>query len=138
MNLTKPKIFKLKPAEHWFQNILCQLEIKISDQHPTSIFYHLGNEIIMRYHNPAGYQELNNGSLYVKYFAIWPIFESRFGLNYGQIRGLIKSGMEEQYNFRGLTPQSIYISGILPMEEQYNFRGLTPNSTSCVSHVVDD
>ncbi len=110
MNLQRPKIFKLrtKPEEKWFQNVLNKLEPKISEQHPASIFYKLGDEIVMRYNNSAGTQELKNGWLYVKYSAIWSVFESQFGLNYRQIQGLIKSVMEEQYNFRDLTPKPNY------------------------------
>ncbi len=102
LNLPKKDIST--PAK-WFQTeILNKLTIATTRDRPNSIFYKLNNEIVMEYYNEAGRQELNNGSIYVKYFGIWSIFESRFGLNYGRIQGLIKGMVEEHYKFRYLTP----------------------------------
>ena len=102
LNLPKKDI---STPEKWFQSeILNKVNAKIVDQYPNHIFYNLGNDVVMEYYNAAGRQELKNGELYVSYPKIWSVFESRFGLEYGQIQSLIKGMVESDFKFEGLTP----------------------------------
>jgi len=49
-------------------------------------------------------QDYKNGYLWVRYSLIWRVFETKFGLNYDQIRGFIAGWVEKNTEWRGLTP----------------------------------
>jgi len=73
------------------------------------------------------YQDEKNGYSYINYNEIWSFLESIFGMNYQQIRGVIKDWLEETYNLKGLTPFIPSIVGFCKLEETYNLKGLTPD-----------
>ena len=50
------------------------------------------------------YQDEKNGYGYINYYEIWSFLESIFGMNYQQVRGVIRDWLEETYNLKGLTP----------------------------------
>jgi len=56
--------------------------------------------------NPLFYYYLddNNGYVYINYERIWMFFEEVIGLEYDEIKDIIKNWLEETYNLRGLTP----------------------------------
>ena len=72
------------------------------------------------------FQDSKNGYVYINYDRIWVFFESIFGLNTLQIKEILKVWLEETYNLKGVTPQSIKSFGHLKLEETYNLKGVTP------------
>ncbi len=51
------------------------------------------------------YQDLKNENVYINYARIWVFFESIFGLNTLQTKGILKVWLDDTYNLRGITPQ---------------------------------
>jgi hypothetical protein len=51
------------------------------------------------------YQDSKNEYVYINYSEIWSFLESMFGMEYQQIRGVIRDWLEETYNLKGLTPR---------------------------------
>jgi hypothetical protein len=49
-------------------------------------------------------QDYRNERLYVSYHRIWSIFESKYGLNYNQIRDFIAVWVETNLGWKDLTP----------------------------------
>ena len=58
------------------------------------------------------YQDEKNGYGYINYYEIWSFLESIFGMNYQQVRGVIRDWLEETYNLKGLTPKNITNYGV--------------------------
>ena len=54
------------------------------------------------------YQDTKNEYVYINYYEIWSFLESMFGMDYQQIRGVIRDWLEETYNLKGLTPKLIH------------------------------
>jgi hypothetical protein len=48
-----------------------------------------------------------NGYVYINYDEIWSVLEDKFGLNYGEIQELTRVWLDEVYNLRGVTPESL-------------------------------
>ena len=60
------------------------------DKDKRPLFYYLDDE---------------NGEVYINYDRIWLFFSIVIGLDYKEIRGIIKNWLDETYNLRGLTPE---------------------------------
>ena len=73
------------------------------------------------------YQDEKNGYGYINYYEIWSFLESIFGMNYQQVRGVIRDWLEETYNLKGLTPTCKYSLQVEMLEETSNLKGLTPD-----------
>ena len=59
------------------------------------------------------YQDTKNEYVYINYYEIWSFLESMFGMDYQQIRGVIRDWLEETYNLKGLTPRKLVSLDIL-------------------------
>ena len=51
------------------------------------------------------YQDEENGNCYIKYYKIWSVLGSRFGINYGDIQQVLTTWLDEVYGLTGLTPR---------------------------------
>ena len=79
------------------------------------------------------YQDSKNEYVYINYYEIWSFLESMFGMDYQQIREVIRDWLEETYNLKGLTPETHEALGTKVLGETYNLRGLTP-----LQHLLDN
>ena len=85
------------PAEQWFLDQITDLEEVRSNKYPESIFYKKNGEVLFEYNQKTNY-------FWVHYSKIWLFFESNYGLNYQEIRDLIRGVVEEHLNLGGVTP----------------------------------
>ena len=58
------------------------------------------------------YQDEENGNCYIKYREIWSVLGSRFGINYGEIQGVITKWLDEVYGLTGLTPNYMFLQQV--------------------------
>jgi hypothetical protein len=82
----------------WLNKYYGNLTPKKHKDHPNSVFYvNSNNEIMMEY-------DKENNRVYIYYDHIWSKIESLFHLNYGEIKSIIKTWVEEAYKLGGVTP----------------------------------
>jgi hypothetical protein len=99
----KPKaIDKTKEMSDFLFTILSKTESKITNEKEITHYIIGTDEWLIQ-------QDWKNGRLWVRYSLIWQIFESRFGLKYGEIRDFIGSWVETNLGWNGLTPQTEHI-----------------------------
>jgi hypothetical protein len=94
------EIFDIKEPMD-FLNIFNNLESVQSEEY--------GDYMLYRYkkrHNFMIYDR-KNGYVYINYDEIWSVLEDKFGLNYGEIQELTRVWLDEVYNLRGVTPESL-------------------------------
>ena len=53
------------------------------------------------------YHDEKNGNVYISYYRIWSFFSDVIGLGNKVIQNIIKKWLEETYNLKGLTPNSL-------------------------------
>ena len=68
--------------------------------------------------------DYKNGYLWVRYNLIWRVFETRFGLKYGEISKVIKEWIEINIGLIGLIPKKITIESDEGMGINSDFKGL--------------
>jgi hypothetical protein len=87
------KVLKIKTPMD-FLNLFNDLGMVQSQERPdwTLLRYEKGNNMVI--------YDKENGDAYVNYYDIWSFLENNFGLNYGEIEGLIKGWFGEVYNLR--------------------------------------
>ena len=83
--------------EDFFLDVIDGIKIKEQDKFPRSVFWEKNGEILFE-------QDLEANHLWVDYDKIWKVFETIFGLNYQEIKDLLKGMVEEYPNWKGLTP----------------------------------
>jgi len=71
-------------------------------------------------------QDYKNGKLWIRYLLIWKVFESRFNLNYNQIRDFIQGWVETNLGWKGLTPFIALRRTAFTVETNLGWKGLTP------------
>jgi hypothetical protein len=94
------EIFDIKEPMD-FLNIFNNLESVQSEEY--------GDYMLYRYkkrHNFMIYDR-KNGYVYINYDEIWSVLEDKFGLNYGEIQELTRVWLDEVYNLKGVTPESL-------------------------------
>ena len=74
-----------------------QLEIVTSEKYPSSIFFRKNGKVVME-------QDKNFKDFYFDYDEIWLFFESFFGIEYEQIREVLRYWLEETFKLEGYTP----------------------------------
>ena len=77
-----------------------QLEIVKSPKYPDSIFYRKNGQVVME-------QDLKKKNFYFHYDEIWLFFESFFGIEYEQIREVLRYWLEETFKLEGYTPHGL-------------------------------
>ena len=105
-----------------FLNLFNDLEVVQSEENPavTLFRYEKGNNMI-------SYNK-NSDRAYIDYYVIWEFLEEGFGLNYTEIKDIIKYWLESTYNLRGTIPGLNLNVGLRLLESTYNLRGTIPNS----------
>ena len=58
------------------------------------------------------YQNSENKYCYINSYRIWSVLESKFGLNYEEIQGVVGEWLESTHNLRGFTPNNLYIKSV--------------------------
>ena len=91
------EIFDIKEPTD-FLNLFNDLESVQSEEHQdwTLYRYKKGHNIMI--------YDRKNDYVYINYDGIWSVLEDKFGLNYSEIKELIKRWLDEVYNLRGVTP----------------------------------
>ena len=108
----------MKSKEEYFIELLKCLTIKTSDKYPGSVFYLYNDKVYMEHIEKNGY-------LFVNYDKIWSVFESKYSLNYKEIRELIKIQVEE--HLKGVTPRWDWPPRFQKVEEHLKLKGVTPD-----------
>ena len=74
-----------------------QLEVVKSEEYPNSVFFKKDGVVVME-------QNKKNKDFYFDYDKIWGFFESFFGMEYEQIREVLRYWLEETFKLEGYTP----------------------------------
>jgi len=97
----------LSTPELWFKDLLNQMDTYDKlQQYPDSIFFHINKEIYMEYNKNAKilyYDENKTDS----------VLESKFGLNYTQIKELVKGMVKEHYKLEIYTTFHSWVHPLL-------------------------
>ena len=86
-------------AKMFLNKIFSNLEVKLSDNYPDSIFYKFNNEVIAEYHKKYNY-------FYYHYYKIYQVLSSEFVINDVKINELIVYKVEEHLKISGVTPSN--------------------------------
>ena len=81
-------------AKMFMDKIFSNLEEKLSDKYPDSIFYMFNDEVIAQYNKKYNY-------FYYHYYKIYKVLKLEFGLNNVKINELIEDKVEEHLKIRG-------------------------------------
>ena len=89
-----------------FLNLFNDLDVVQSKEIPEyTLFRYNPNHNLMVYNRSDEVAYANHYDVYVNYDDIWSVLQDDFGLNYYDIRELIKVWLDEVYNLRGVTPK---------------------------------
>jgi phage antirepressor YoqD-like protein len=95
--MNEPKVSKEKEMSDFLFSMLKETTAKITGEKGIT-HYNLKNEWLVQ-------EDYKNGYLWVRYLLIWSIFESKFNLNYNEIKEFISSWVESNTGWKGLTPK---------------------------------
>ena len=77
---------------------LDDLEIKFDFiEYKEYIFYFYKDDYLF-------YQDKKNMKFYINYYKIWSVFESKFNINYEEIREFMKGMIDKHFNLKDYTP----------------------------------
>jgi hypothetical protein len=82
-----------KSYERWFKEQLTNLYISKSKQHNDILIYKKDDDVLFNYNE-------KNGWFYIDFNKIWSVFQSKYHLNYNEIKILTKDIVEEQLNLK--------------------------------------
>jgi hypothetical protein len=116
----KPKQDKNKEMSDFLFSVLKETTCKITGEKRIE-FYNKNNEWLIQ-------QDYKNGRLWMNYYRIWSIFESRFGLNYEQIKEFIGCWVEANLGWKSLTPILPNILYNSLVEANLGWKSLTPQA----------
>ena len=85
---------KLRPAKEEFKEMLLKYQVDLSLG--NKIYYDENGDWVFEY-------DSKNKWLWIQYHRIWSVFESKYGLNYNQIRKLTEDTVREVYKMEGVT-----------------------------------
>jgi hypothetical protein len=94
------KIFDIKEPMD-FLNIFNDLETVQSEEREDWMLYRF-----KKGHNIMIYNRKND-YVYINYNEIWSVLEDKFGLNYYETQELTQRWLDEVYNLRGVTPNTL-------------------------------
>ena len=90
--------------EDEFRRIMKDVIEKKDPLNPTNRIYYVdkndNSKVYMRYDQKTKY-------VWIDYEKLWSIFESKYGLNYVEVRDFFKGVLKSDYNLRGVTPPLI-------------------------------
>jgi hypothetical protein len=96
----KEKLSKEKEMSDFLFSMLKKTIREITDEKKVTLFRPEDNEWLVQL-------DYKNGYLWVSYSLIWKVLETKFGLNYDQIKTFIAVWVEANTEWRGLTPDKI-------------------------------
>ena len=115
-NIFDTELTFLMTPERRFKELCQNLTIKIDEyNYPDRIFWFRDSNCIFDYNKENGY-------FWVNYVLVWSVFESEFGLNYDQIKGLIKGSVEEHFKLKDVTPYRYKLSPHSMVEEHFKLK----------------
>ena len=92
---SESKITKEKEMSDFLFSMINGSTMKFTGE--EEITYYKGNEWVIQ-------QDYKNGYLWIRYKFIWGVFESKYKLNYNQIKDFIAAWVEANTQWKGLTP----------------------------------
>ena len=94
-------LFEKYSIEHekklFLLNMLDGCEMKVYEDFPSIIFYIKDNIILFE-------QDKKNSYLWVDYYLIWSVFESKHSMNHQQIQVFIKHTLKNPLKWKEFTP----------------------------------
>ena len=119
-NIFDTELTFLMTPERRFKQLCQNLTIKLDEvRYPNTIFWFRDGRLIFDYNKETGY-------FWVNYALVWSVFESEFGLNYRQIKELIKGRVEEHSKLKDVTPIDANGSETIEVEEHSKLKDVTP------------
>jgi hypothetical protein len=96
--INEPEVSKEKEMSDFLFNSIdgCVRKMTKGEKEVT---YYKDNEWVIK-------QDYENKVLWIRYSLIWFVFNTKFGLNYTQIRDFIAAWVEANTEWRGLTPNN--------------------------------
>ena len=71
------------------------------------------------------FYQKNKNIFWVKY-DIWSNFKSKYNLNDQELKDLLVGIVEEELNYKGVTPENAFLYPNSTVEEVLNYKGVTP------------
>ena len=122
--LVETKFSKKYAMENLFLEFAVDLKIKIDEEkYPNHVFLFKNDECYF-------YFNLKNRRFYVEYDKIWSIFQSKFELNYIDIKSFMKYMLERHFKLMGFTPSLGSIHFTVQLERHFKLMGFTPIKNS--------
>jgi hypothetical protein len=87
---------EFKDYEVWFKEQLTDLDINRSTKYSNILIYKKDGEVLYNYNEEIGY-------FWIDYDKIWSVFQSKYHLNYYEIKLITKDMVEEHLNLIGIT-----------------------------------
>jgi hypothetical protein len=98
--INEPEISKEKDMSDFLFSLLKETVCKITGEKENTYYNKKGDWLIQ--------QDYKNDKLYVSYYRIWQVFETKYNLNYQQIKDFIQCWIETNTNWGGLTPNFLF------------------------------
>lgn len=96
------KDFATKEQREVFNDIMSKVTcLKKLDEYTDSIFYIINDSVYME-------QDLKTDNFYIRYGDFWEVFETKFDLNYEEIKELLRGLLEERLICKVNTTEVIY------------------------------
>ena len=107
-----------KTAAQRFWELVYGTELKFDfEKYPNRLFGFRGDQYIWEY-------DFKNNHLWLRYTTTWSVLQKEFGLNYDDIRSLVKNQVEEHFKCKGVT-SSTHVQVCEEWVEEH-FKGVTP------------
>lgn len=116
--INEPEISKGQEMSDFLFSLLKERTDRITGEKQTTSYNSKGEWLIQ--------QDYKNSTLWVSYWRIWQYFESKFDLNYIEIKDFIKVWIETNTGWKGLTPKSSRALSLVAIETNTGWKGLTP------------
>ena len=105
--------------EDEFRKIMKDVIEKTYQDYPDSIYYvdkNNPNKFYMEYNQKTK-------AVWIDYKKLWSNFESKYDLNYVEVRDFFKGVLKRDYNLRGVTPFPFNWINLIFIEEGLQFEG---------------
>ena len=116
LNQIKSKVNVKENLKKDFIDLLNNCTISLSSK---DIDYKKDGELLFCY-------KKNKNHFYISY-KIWSNFESKYNLNYQELRDLLMGVVEEVLNYKGVTSHAVFTPIKDGVEEVLNYKGVTPH-----------
>jgi len=90
----------------------------------------LVNHLRLSDHEWLFQQDYKNGALWIRYSLVWSVFESKFHLNYDEIKTFIASWIDSNTEWKGLTPRNRTMQFAIQIDSNTEWKGLTPKKNN--------